>query len=219
MFTGIIEDVGEVERIETAGEIERLSLLTHLNPSEIKLGDSIAVDGVCLTVVKKIGHLLQVDLSTETRQRTTLGFARPGQKVNLERALRAGDRFGGHLVQGHVDGMGTIIEREILGDQTVIHIQVPEEIARYIITKGSVAVDGISLTVNRVSGDVFSVTIIPHTARRTTIIQKGRGSKVNIESDIIGKYIEAILSRKRVIRKETEGGNLTVDFLREHGFA
>jgi riboflavin synthase len=219
MFTGIIEDVGEVERIERLRGITRLQLKTNISPSQLRVGESISVDGVCLTITRILGRSFQVELSTETRERTTLGSIRPGQKVNLERALRLEDRIGGHFVQGHVDGIGTVIRKERDGDQTIFHIKVPEEIASFIVPKGSVAVDGISLTVNSISRSVFSVTIIPHTARSTTIDQKGPGSRVNIESDIIGRYIENLLKGGKIDKGNNNIETLTIEFLKRHGFA
>jgi len=169
------------------------------------------VDGVCLTVTVHTTDAVCVTVGPETLRRTTLGSLRPGDSVNLERALRVGDRLGGHLVLGHVDGVGEIMSVNDVGEAREVLVRSPEEVHRYLVVKGSVAVDGISLTVNRVDGDVFGVTLIPHTIGATTLAHKRPGSRVNLEADIIGKYVERFV-------KSREGG-VTMDFLKEHGYA
>ena len=179
-------------------------------------GESIAVNGVCLTATAISPRRFSVDISPETLSRTTLGDLKSGSRVNLERALRLADRLGGHLVSGHVDGIGQVVEKRATGQFTVYTITLPPGLERYVIEKGSIAVDGISLTVNSCQEGRFSVAIIPHTAKLTTMGFRGVGDKVNIEVDLIGKYIEKLLSP----RGETSGEHKTVDqdLLARHGF-
>lgn len=180
---------------------------------DVKLGDSIAVNGVCLTVVSFSGDRFTVDVMAETLKKTSLERLRPGEKVNLERALRLADRMGGHIVLGHVDGVGRIIEQTRVDIALVTRISCPAPLLRYILPKGSVAVDGISLTVVEVFTDSFTVSLIPHTAKVTTLGIKGTGDLVNLETDIIGKYVEHLFKGRS---KTTNGLNL--NFLEEHGF-
>ena len=162
--------------------------------SDVKTGDSIAVDGACLTVVEFTGHSFTVDIMPETYDRTTLSARKPGDAVNLERTLRLGDRLGGHIVSGHVEGLGVIASRRPKGIAMVVTIATPPELLKYIIKKGSIAIDGISLTVTEVTETSFSVSLIPHTAKETTLGFKDVGDSVNLETDIIGKYVERMLS-------------------------
>ncbi len=191
MFTGIIEGLGTVG----AGRSGRLTVTADFDLDGTRIGDSIAVNGACLTVVHLDGRRFQVDVSPETAARTTIGSIGVGERVNLERALRLGDRLDGHLVLGHVDGVGTISGRRTTANAIVVDVAVPETLARYLIEKGSVAVDGISLTVNRCDTRGFAVSIIPHTAKLTTVGFKPVGAAVNIETDIVGKYVERFVSR------------------------
>lgn len=193
MFTGIIEGLGTVAKLRSSGRGKRLVVATDLSLKEIKIGDSIAVNGACLTVVAKNANRFEADLSPETLSLTTLNKAKTGDRVNLERALRISDRLDGHLVSGHIDGIGTLSDREKDDNAIIISIAVTEALSRYMIPKGSVAVDGISLTVNSCSPDRFSVSIIPHTAKLTTLGFKKKGEAVNIETDMIGKYVERFL--------------------------
>lgn len=209
MFTGLIEDIATLVGLTRKGEGLTLSLETAIDTSGLALGDSVACDGACLTVVHIEPRRFQADLSHETVQHTTWKDARIGRRVNIERALRLGDRLGGHLVTGHVDGMGRIARMEKKGQATDIHIQTERDLLRLVVHKGSIAVDGISLTVNRVEHDRFCVTLIPHTRNRTTLTEKQVGAVVNLETDIIGKYIEALAK---------PGGRLDQDFLALHGF-
>jgi len=209
MFTGIIEAIGRVRHLVRRERAMELCIETSLDPGPI--GASLAVDGVCLTVTVHTTDAVCVTVGPETLRRTTLGSLRPGDSVNLERALRVGDRLGGHLVLGHVDGVGEIMSVNDVGEAREVLVRSPEEVHRYLVVKGSVAVDGISLTVNRVDGDVFGVTLIPHTTGATTLAHKRPGSRVNLEADIIGKYVERFV-------KSREGG-VTMDFLKEHGYA
>lgn len=213
MFTGIVENTGKVIRVESRGLINRLTFEIPMGLTEVSLGDSINVNGACLTVVEKKGQVVTVDLSSETLQRTNLSEVREGERVNLERALRLMDRLGGHIVTGHIDGIGTIIEKRKEGDFLRIRIQAPQSIMKYIVQKGSIAMDGISLTVNECVGDEIQMTLIPFTLQQTTLPEKRVGDRVNLEVDILGKYVESLLSRKNVGTQR-----LDRDFLRGHGF-
>ncbi|BBO69117.1 riboflavin synthase subunit alpha [Desulfosarcina alkanivorans] len=190
MFTGIIEGLGTVTAIHPSGQGSRLSITSDFDLTGTRIGDSIAVNGACLTAVILEGSRFTVDVSPETLKRSVLGGIRIGERVNLERALRLSDRLDGHLVSGHVDGTGTLRERKTLANAIVITYRVSESLSRYMIEKGSVAVDGTSLTVNRCDSTSFEVSIIPHTAGLTTIGLKKVGDPVNIETDMIGKYVE-----------------------------
>jgi riboflavin synthase len=194
MFTGIIEGLGAVAAVRPAGRGKRLTIKADFALPETKIGDSICVSGACLTAVKIEGRRFEVDVSPETLQMTTFSKAMVGERVNLERALRLSDRIDGHLVSGHIDGMGHIRQRETQGNAVAVTIEVPKTLARYMISKGSVAVDGISLTINTCNADSFSVSIIPHTGKLTTIGFKNRGDAVNIEADMIGKYVERFMT-------------------------
>ena len=193
MFTGIIEGLGAVSAIRPAGQGRRLTVAADFDLNQTKIGDSLCVSGACLTAVKINDRHFEVDISPETLQMTTFGQANVGQRVNIERALRLSDRLDGHLVSGHIDGVGKIRQREVLGNAIIVTIEVPESLTKYMISKGSVAVDGISLTINACDADSFSVSIIPHTAKLTTIGFKNKGDPVNIETDMLGKYVERFL--------------------------
>jgi riboflavin synthase len=190
MFTGIIEGMGTINGLRSSGESWRVAITAEMPLADTKIGDSIAVSGACLTVVALSGKRFEVDVSAETLARTTFGALRGGERVNLERALRLSDRIDGHLVSGHIDGVGIIKDRRTKGKVTLITISVSPALSRYTIEKGSVAVDGISLTINRCTEGLFDVTVIPHTGMMTTIRIKKAGAKVNIETDMIGKYVE-----------------------------
>ncbi len=197
MFTGIIEGLGTIRGIHPAGEGCKLSIDAGFDLIGTKLGDSIAVSGACLTAVALGGRHFTVDVSPETLARTTFGKMRVGDLVNLERALRLSDRLDGHLVSGHIDGMGTIAGRTRQSNAVIIRFRVPGPLARYMIPKGSVAVDGVSLTVNTCTDEGFEVSIIPHTATLTTVGRKTVGDTVNIETDMIGKYVERFVTGTR----------------------
>ena len=211
MFTGLIEDVGTIVKLERKGEGALLVVSYTSVLDDLKLGDSVAVDGVCLTITDLNSQSFSMEASAETIRRTTLGNKKLHEKVNLERALRMNDRLGGHLVTGHIDDVGTIAAMVAEGDSQKITISVSAKTAYYLVEKGSVAVDGISLTVNEVGDDRFSVNIIPYTASQTTLTTKRSGDKVNIETDIIGKYLERLVNKKPQEK-------LNKDFLTEHGF-
>ncbi len=213
MFTGIVQDLGNVAGISRKGGITELTVSTSMG-IEPAIGDSIAVNGVCLTVTsfsrKTEGTVeMSFDISDETLKRTNLGELRRGSVVNLEPALRLSDRLGGHLVSGHIDGVGQIYRKQKAGDSTEVVVKVPQELMRYIVVKGSVAVDGISLTVVDTGEDFFSVVIIPHTEEVTTIGVKGPGDTVNVETDIIGKYVEKMMGgsgEEGLVKKLKDGG-------------
>lgn len=193
MFTGLVQDVGEVVSAQRRADRLILSIRpARLPAQDLELGESVAIDGVCLTVTERGAAAFEAVAGAETLARTTLERLRSGSRVNLERALRVGDRLGGHFVQGHVDGVGTISGRRDRGANIEIDVRAPAALARYLVEKGSVAIDGISLTVNRVAGDVLSVALIPHTATETTLASRRVGDRVNLEVDMIAKYVEKL---------------------------
>lgn len=210
MFTGIIEDIGQITGINKIGGKWVFSIRTRL-AGGIQEGDSICVDGVCLTATGVSGDYFTADASLETLRITTLNEKTQGSKVNIERAMGSNGRFGGHFVTGHIDGVGIIKEKRSSGESLRLSIEVPKEIARYIVKKGSVAIDGISLTVNSRDDNIFAVNIIPYTADKTTIGEKDIRDKVNIETDIIGKYIESFFT-------DTGKKEIDRDFLYRHGY-
>lgn len=212
MFTGLVEAVGSVVRLTTSGNTARLRVDAGPPAEGIAVGDSVAVDGACLTAVKLEGREAEFDVSAETLNRTTLGSLKPGERVNLERSLRLGDRLGGHFVLGHVDGTGRIRVMQRSAGQATMTVHAPPDIISTLVMKASVAVDGISLTVAAIESDCFSVALIPHTMESTTLRHKAIGDRVNIELDIIGRYVE------RLIPGSGSGGALTERFLEEHGF-
>ena len=214
MFTGIVEARGTVIRVESLGQVKRLTVEVPPGLTEVSPGDSINVNGACLTVVEKRGERVTVDVSAETLQRTTFHDVREGEEVNLERALRLADRLGGHIVTGHIDGMGTITEKRREEDFVQIRVRAPQSVLKYTVEKGSIAVDGISLTVNECRGDEVGMTLIPFTLRETTLLKKREGDRVNLEADLLGKYVEKLLDRQG----EDPGRRLGRDFLREHGY-
>jgi riboflavin synthase len=219
MFTGIIEGLGTIREIRPEGQGRRMTLDADFPLERTRIGDSISVSGACLTVVMTDGKRFEVDVSPETLSKTTFGSARIGERVNLERALRLSDRIDGHLVSGHIDGTGTVALKQSKGNATVVAFKVPETISYYIIKKGSVAVDGISLTVNNCGINRFEVVIIPHTEKLTTISFKKVGDLVNIETDMIGKYVERFIAGKHQDKGEKgSGGALDMAFLAKTGF-
>ncbi len=219
MFTGIIEGLGAIVGIRPSGEGKRLTIDADYLLDQTKIGESIAVNGACLTAVEISGKRFEVDLSPETLARTTFGKAKIGDRVNLERALRFSDRIDGHLVSGHIDGIGSVKSRKITGNAIIIIISVPASLLNYMITKGSVAVDGISLTINNCGRESFDVSIIPHTAKLTTIGFKRVGDHVNIETDMIGKYVERFITqRSDNDGKKTGSSSIDMEFLAKTGF-
>jgi riboflavin synthase len=215
MFTGLVETTGTILGLERADRDLHLTVRASLEPPELKIGESIAVDGVCLTVVSLRGDAFTVDVSEETVGRSTLGQRRQGDEVNLERALRLGDRLGGHLVSGHADGTGRVAARQRRGESLVFKFETPPELSRYLVEKGSVAVNGVSLTVNRCTGRQFEVNVVPHTVRASTLGNLKVGDGVNIEVDLIGKYVEKFLLQRS--GSQSTGG-VDRDFLARHGF-
>jgi len=214
MFTGLIEGLGTVAAVRPAGQGKRLSLATDFVLTGSKVGDSICVSGACLTAVAIAERRFEVDVSPETLAKTTLGTATVGQRANIERAMRLSDRIDGHLVSGHIDGVGRIATRTAKGDYTLIDVAAPPALMRYMIKKGSVAVDGISLTINDCGENRFDVSVIPHTAVLTTLGLKKIGDPVNIETDMIGKYVERFLSRP-----DGDGAaGIDRNFLAKHGY-
>ena len=213
MFTGIIEDQGIIIKIAKLAQAARLSIESKLPLQEFTLGDSIAVDGVCLTVTTLTDKEFIADVSPETLKRTTLGTKRQGTRVNLERALKLSDRLGGHLVTGHIDGIAVIKSITPVSNAKQIDFSAPGHILRGLVEKGSVAIDGISLTVNQCTDSGFNVMIIPFTASHTTLEQKKPGDKVNIENDLIGKYVEKFL-----LNKSVTSGTITAEVLDKYNF-
>lgn len=196
MFTGIVEELGTVQVIEDQGDAVRLSVYGPLVTTDADLGDSIAVNGCCLTVVSNLDGVFTADVMHETLAKTSLGAFEPGTRVNLERAVTPATRLGGHIVQGHVDGTGTVVSREPSEHWELVRISVPAELERYLVAKGSVTVDGISLTVVDVADGTFTVSLIPETLARTTLGFKQPGDVVNLEADVIAKYVEKMVSNR-----------------------
>ncbi len=197
MFSGIIADVGTITRAEDREGGLRLSVSTHaLGIEDVQLGDSIAVNGVCLTVVKKEGDVFTVDVSRETLN-CTIGLETQGGHVNLEKALRLADRLGGHLVSGHVDGVGEVVTFTDLGESWTLVVRAPQSLAKYIAFKGSITINGVSLTVNEVNGTEFNVNLIPHTLLMTNLKELQAGTKVNLEIDLIARYVERMMQAER----------------------
>ncbi len=219
MFTGIIQAIGKIAALEKRSGDARLRIQTgKLDLADVKLGDSIAVNGVCLTAVETDAKGFSADVSGETLARTTLGGLKSGDAVNLEKALTPTTRLGGHLVSGHVDGIGTVHERTQDARSVRFRIEVPAALAKYIAEKGSVCVDGVSLTVNAVAGAAFEINIVPHTLAETTLGELAPGRRVNIEVDILARYLERLLTAGKVEGEADEGG-LTRELLARHGFA
>lgn len=216
MFTGLIRDVGRIEAVRREGSGSTLEIRTVLADETLSVGDSLAVDGACLTAVSVEPGRVRVEAVAETLKRTTLGGLKPGSRVNLERPLRLGDRLDGHWVQGHVDGVGRIRSVREVGKGTVVTVETPGPVLRYVVEKGSVAVDGISLTVSGVHKDAFEVSLVPHTLEKTTLGSKGPSDQVNLEADVLGKYVERFLGG-RTDRPDSKG-SVDMETLRTHGF-
>jgi riboflavin synthase len=214
MFTGLIEDLGTLRDIRTGSDQARLTVATGLPMTELSLGESIAVNGVCLTVTHFGDGAFSADVSPETLNRSTLGHLMRGARVNLERALRLTDRLGGHLVTGHIDGRARIIDRHQDGNAWRYRLQADPFVTALLVAKGSVAIDGISLTVNEVSGETFSLAVIPHTLAETTLRERKAGDEVNVETDLIGKYVARFMLNG--VPGKAQG--VTMDLLAKHGF-
>jgi len=216
MFTGLVQKVAEVTGVRHAGASSAIELDLGELAGEVRMGDSILVDGVCLTVAANHGGQAAFDVSAETLRLSTLGGLHRGSRVNVELAMRPTDRFGGHFVSGHVDGMGTILSKAPRAGETRLRVQAPSAITDMMVMKGSVAVDGISLTIAGLEGDVFEVSLIPHTLAATTLGQKGAGARVNIECDMIGKWVRRWLQDSGPAARGA--GGITLERLREEGF-
>ena len=219
MFTGIIEDIGDIKSIKHEGDSAVLVIHSSKIMDDVKLGDSIAVNGVCLTARSISGNEFTADVMAETLRRSSLGALKPGSKVNLERAMQLGGRFGGHIVSGHIDGTGTIVSMKREANAVWVEISADSKILKLIIEKGSIAIDGISLTVAYVDDKVFKVSVIPHTASETTLLMKKVGDIVNLENDTIGKYVEKLL---QPFNEQSSGKNdkksVSLETLIESGF-
>ncbi|MGL4449980.1 MAG: riboflavin synthase [Sarcina sp.] len=214
MFTGIIEEVGKINSIKVNGKSAKISILANKLLEDTKLGDSIATNGVCLTVTNLDKSSFEADVMTETMNRTNLSSLKAGSTVNLERAMIANGRFGGHIVNGHVDGTGIIENYKKDENATWVTISARDEILKYVVEKGSICIDGISLTVACVDDRCFKVSIIPHTGEETTLLKNEIGGVVNLECDVIGKYVEKLLG----VQKKEKKSNISEDFLRSNGF-
>ncbi|WP_455559751.1 riboflavin synthase [Agathobaculum hominis] len=211
MFTGIIEEIGTVRRIEHGAKGARLTIQAKTVLEDTRIGDSIATHGVCLTVVSMTGDSFSADVMAESLRRSSLGTLQGGSPVNLERAMAANGRFGGHIVSGHIDGTGTIASQKREDNAVWVKIKTPAPLLRYIVEKGSIAIDGVSLTVAAVTDTDFSVSIIPHTGAQTILLGKKPGDPVNLECDVIGKYVEKLTAPHKT-------GGISTNFLAENGF-
>ena len=211
MFTGIIEEIGTVRRIEHGAKGARLTIQAKTVLEDTRIGDSIATNGVCLTVVSMTGDSFSADVMAESLRRSSLGTLQGGSPVNLERAMAANGRFGGHIVSGHIDGTGTIASQKREDNAVWVKIKTPAPLLRYIVEKGSIAIVGVSLTVAAVTDTDFSVSIIPHTGAQTILLGKKPGDPVNLECDVIGKYVEKLTAPHKT-------GGISTNFLAENGF-
>lgn len=215
MFTGIVEEIGTIAKIKSGAISKVLTIKGNEIFSDLKLGDSVAVNGVCLTVTDIMGSQFIADVMHETLNRSSLVGLKIGSHVNLERAMSANGRFGGHIVSGHIDGIGEIIKITNDGNAVWYKIKADEMILRFIVEKGSIAIDGISLTVAEITNTYFSVSIIPHTIKATILSEKKIGSVVNLENDVIGKYVEKLI---HIENSEKIESNITAKFLAKHGY-
>ncbi|WP_338749106.1 riboflavin synthase [Bacillus sp. FJAT-52991] len=215
MFTGIVEEIGTVESVKAGAQSLELAIKAKTMLEDVKLGDSIAVNGVCLTVTSFTSQQFTADVMPETFHATSLRVLTRGSTVNLERAIAANGRFGGHFVSGHIDGVGTIISKKRVENALYIEIEYPEEFAHYFLHRGSVALDGTSLTIFAVDNKKLTISLIPHTQEETILAEKNIGDPVNIECDLLAKYIERMLHQK----KEEKTSTITMDLLEKHGFA
>jgi riboflavin synthase len=212
MFTGLVEDTGSIRAVSPMGRGVRFTIATAIPTAEIAVGDSVAVDGVCLTAETVLADAFTVTAGAETLAHTTLGEARVGRKVHLERALKLSDRLGGHWVQGHVDGVGRVVSSQAESETWVVWVAVPTDLLRYIVAKGSICLDGVSLTVNELDGERIRVNVIPHTAQVTRFGGFRPGDGVHVEVDILAKYVERLLGHRAT-------GGLSLETLVQHGFA
>ena len=219
MFTGIVEEIGTILSVKKGVKSSALTISGDLIFEDMHIGDSIAVNGVCLTVTNKTKESFTADVMAETLRRSSLGSLKAGSKVNLERAMAANGRFGGHIVSGHIDGIGEI-ESFVREDNAVwVTVKTPVKLLKYIIEKGSIAIDGVSLTVAYVDNRCFKVSLIPHTAANTMLLSKKAGDIVNLENDIVGKYIEKLMHFDEQVEEDTKTTGISMDFLAKNGFA
>lgn len=216
MFTGLIEEIGRIESVIKSVKSARIMIKAQKVLEKVRIGDSICTNGVCLTVTSFDKDRFTADVMAETMRRSNLGSLFPGDMVNLERALCLGDRLGGHMVSGHIDGTGTIENYEREDNAVWITVAAPAEILRYIVQKGSIAIDGVSLTVSYVDEEVFKVSIVPHTRDMTTLLGKRIKDEVNLECDMVGKYIDKLLNNRVQVKTEK---NIDFNFLSENGFS
>lgn len=216
MFTGIVEEKGEVMNFSSTGKSGKITIKARKVLERTRIGDSIAVNGVCLTVTSLQEHGFTADVMAETMRRSNLGLLQPGSKVNLERAMAADGRFGGHIVSGHIDGTGVVASMTREENAIWVKISAKPEILRYIVEKGSICIDGISLTVAKITNTDFSVSVIPHTGKETNLLEKNAGELVNLENDVVSKYVEKLLGFSN--EKAEEDSNLSMEFLKEYGF-
>lgn len=225
IFTGIVEETGKIESVANGNKSAIITIIADKVLKGTKIGDSIAVNGVCLTVTSISGNKFTADVMAETIRRSSLGTLKHGSKVNLERAIAADGRFGGHIVSGHIDGTGVIRSLEREDNAVWVEIETPDKLLKYIVEKGSIAIDGISLTVASLTDDSFSVSVIPHTGEETTLLAKKPGDIVNLENDIVGKYVERLMNFNTSQKSPSDNktatstkSNITMDFLTENGF-
>lgn len=218
MFTGIVEELGTIKSLNLMGTSGSIAIKAKKVLENTKIGDSIAVNGICLTVTSMSSDGFTADIMVETVRRSSLKQAGAGDKVNLERAMAADGRFGGHIVSGHIDGTGTISEYRKEENAVWVTIDTPEEILNLIVEKGSICIDGISLTVAALTDKTFSVSIIPHTAEETTLLKKKPGDLVNLENDVVGKYVQRLLGLEPKKSESGSKSSLTMDMLRDYGF-
>ncbi len=218
LFTGLVEEIGTIQSIRKGTKSATLIIKAQKVLEQVHIGDSICTNGVCLTVTDFTKHSFSVDVMAETIRRSNLKNLIPGSNVNLERALQFNDRLGGHLVSGHIDGVGIIESFQKEDNAVWVAIEAPPEILKYVVPKGSIAIDGISLTVAFVDPRLFKVSVIPHTKNVTTLLNKDIGDEVNLEGDMIGKYVERFLSYRTSSIPQKKGGTISTDFLTKHGF-
>ncbi len=217
MFTGLIEELGEIRSISKKGNSMRLSIAAHKIMTDLAIGDSIAINGICLTVTDFASGRFSVDVMPETVSRTSLNGLKVGSKINLERAMAADGRFGGHFVSGHIDGVATLLAKKSIDNAEIFKFKFAAELQKYLVPKGSIAVDGISLTIADLGVNEFTVSIIPHTLRETNLADLELGDQVNLEVDMLAKYVESILSGSEIVAKQKKN-NITEEFLKEQGF-
>ena len=218
MFTGLVEELGKVRSVARGAHSIRLTVAAEKVLQDVKLGDSIAVDGACLTVVECSRNSFTADIMPETFDRTTLSSLQLGASVNLERTLRVGDRLGGHIVSGHVDGVGTLIAVTTRDNANIVRVGFPKTLAPFFIPQGSVALDGVSLTIVDCGSDWLEVSLIPHTWDVTVLSRKRAGDRVNIETDVLGKYVYRLLQSGAQIASNKEKSSISMEFLAKHGF-